>query len=137
MANTVKNNAWLNYVHASLIHEGTRTLDDGSTKTFYNVSFPCDKSKSGYASVSVSAGQVLDAKNKAGVAKDGYKSILLGKPETVREVSIVTKKATKKNPAEYGKLALTNAEIADAFNSARAAYSKSVKTAVAATADEQ
>lgn len=131
-------NAWLNYVNKALIHEGTKTNEDGTTKKFYNVSFPCKESKSGYASVSVSAGQVRDAKNKSGEVNPDYNSILLGAGDTTREVSIVTKKKTKKADAQYGKLTLTNDEIAARFNEARKAYSGATKAAAAAeTADAQ
>lgn len=131
-------NAWINYVKTDLIHEGkaTKTDKDGNQveKTFYNISFPCADSKTGYASVSVSAGQVRDAVKKNGELKDGYKNILLGDADKVRQVSIVTKKAGKKTAAQYGKKDMTNAEIAEAFTSAREAYAAS-KATVAADAE--
>lgn len=129
-------NSWINYVNESLIHEGKKVKEDGTTKKFYNVSFPCAQSKTGYASVSVSAGQVRNAVKKDQTVKTGYKNILLGDAEKVREVSIVTKKATKKNPAQYGKITMTNKEIADAYTAARDAYAASQKTAETVAAAE-
>lgn len=124
-------NAWINYVNESLIHEGKATKEDGTEKVFYNISFPCAQSKTGYASVSVSAGQVRDAKLKNGEIKAGYKNILLGDPEKVRQVSVVTKKGTKKSDAQYAKVDMTNAAIAEAFVSARNAYAAAKAEATA------
>lgn len=130
-------NSWINYVNEALIHEGKKIKDDGSTRTFYNVSFPCAQSKTGYASVSVSAGQVRDAIKKDNTVKAGYKNILLGDEEKVREVSIVTKKATKKSAAQYGKITMTNKEIAEAYTAARNEYAAAQKTPETVTADAE
>ena len=72
MANT--KNTFMNWVNRQMIHEAAGK--DG--KTFYNVSFPYSESVTGYASVSVSKGQVLDANKKDGTVNPAYASVLLG-----------------------------------------------------------
>lgn len=119
MANT---NVFLNFVSNKLVH--TATAKDG--KTFYNVSFPYGESKTGFASVSISQGQKLPATKKGEngerIAVDGACSILLGAPDKVRQVSVCTKAATKKKKAEYEKVELTNAQIAEIYEASRKAY---------------
>lgn len=120
MANT--KNTFMNWVNRQMIHEANGK--DG--KTFYNVSFPYAESETGYASVSVSKGQVLDAKKKDGTINPAYASVLLGAPEKVREVSICTDKASK----AYARISMTNEAIAAAYENARQAY-KATATATA------
>lgn len=114
-------NTFMNWVNRQMIHEATGK--DG--KTFYNVSFPHTESATGYASVSVSAGQVLAATKKDGEVNPAFASILLGAPEKEREVSICTDKDAK----AYTRVKMTNAQIAEAYEGARQAYKAQKSTA--------
>ena len=104
-------NLFLNNVNEKMLHS-----QQGAKGEFYNVSFGCDKSASGLATVSVNKGQVLTATRKDGSTIDGYKSVLLGKPETKRLVSVQQADGT------YASVEMTNAEIEAAYAAARAAY---------------
>jgi len=112
------NGLFINGISENLIHANQTT----EGKPFYNVSIPMASSKTGWASVSVAAGQVITRTNKAGVE---YKSIYLGKPETKRQVSIATTKTTGK----YKVVEMTNQELKDAYDSARANYKKELEAA--------
>lgn len=113
MANT---NIFMNWVSKSLIHEAHK--DD---KVFYNLSIPYAESKTGYASVSVSKGQVLDATKRNGEVNPAFASVLLGAPEKTRKLSICTK-ITKAGKKTYGEIELTNKQIADLYEESRKAY---------------
>jgi hypothetical protein len=123
-------NAFLNFVSDAMIHMNQTTKEDGTVREFANVTFACDKSASGYANVAVNKGQLLDAKKKDGTVVDGYKTVLLGDTEKTHKVSICTKKATAKKPAQYETISMTNAEIKASFDEARAQYAASKKSAV-------
>lgn len=107
-------NTFINFISEKMIHINTSSTG----KEFANISFPCPDSKNGYASFSVSMGQVLNATKKDGSIVNGFKSILLGKADGIRKVSV----ATNKKGSNYKNIELTNAAIADMFNTARAAY---------------
>lgn len=111
-------NLFLNYVSEKMLHSNTA----GNGKSFVNVSIPCNQSVTGFASFGVNVGQVLDAKKKDGSVVAGYKSILLGKPEGTRQVSICTKAAKGKSKAVYENIQLTNKDIQDAVEANRKAY---------------
>lgn len=83
-----KKNLFINFVHEALIHINTR--QDG--KQFDNISIPCAESKTGYASFAVNMGQLYPAAKRDGSVVDGYKSILLGKPEQTKKLSVATNK---------------------------------------------
>ena len=117
-------NLFLNAVSAKMIHENTTA--DG--KVFANITIPYEGSKTGLASFGVNLGQVMDAKRKDGSLIDGMKNVLLGKPEGTRQVSVCTKQ-TKAGKRTYENVALTNQQIADAFNAARAEYKAAQATA--------
>lgn len=116
-------NRFLNFVPETLIHANTRA--DG--KQFYSISLPCASSKTGYGSIAVNVKQVFDAtRGKDRTAVAGFKSVLLGDEAKLRKVSIATTKSGK-----YKDIEMSNAEIADAFEAARAAYRASREVAVA------
>ena len=119
-------NIFLNAVSSKMLH--TNTTSEG--KEFVNVTIPYAGSKTGLASFGVNSGQVLDAKRKDGTVIDGMKNILLGKAEGTRQVSVCTK-MTKAGKKTYASVALTNQQIADAFNAARAEYKAALAQAPA------
>ena len=125
MANTAKN-AWMNHVSTRMIHEAEK-----EGKTFYNISFPYADSKTGYASVSVSAGQVRPATKKDGTVVETTRNILLGDPAKTRQVSVCTDAAAK----TYAKVELTNEQIVEAYETARKAYKEAQKAAATAPAE--
>lgn len=112
--NAKKNGLFINGISEALIHANTKK--DG-TGDFYNVSIPCEKSKTGWASITVATGQVLDS-TWNGKVNEGYKNVLLGKAETARPVSVATNKAGSR----YKTIQMTNQEIADAYKTAKATY---------------
>ena len=121
-------NAWLNYISTSLIRDA-KTKD--GTKTFKSVSVPYSESANGFASITVSAGQVMTSKNKAGVENPAFRNILLGKPDATRKVSICTEAPVKGVSAGvYETIELTNAQIAAGFAANRDAYKKATQPAV-------
>ena len=122
MTNT---NLFLNYVSEKMLHNNTA----GNGKNFVNVSIPCSQSVTGLASFGVNLGQVLDAKKKDGSVVAGYKSILLGKPEGTRQVSICTQATKGKKKAVYSNIQLTNKDIQDAVEANRKAYRAAKATA--------
>ena len=117
-------NRFLNFVPNALIHVNSRA--DG--KQFASISLPCESSKTGYASIAVNLGQLIPAtRGKDKVVVEGFKSVLLGDEAKSRKLSI----ATNKKGTAYKDIEMTNAEIADAFEAARAAYRASREVAVA------
>lgn len=115
-------NLFLNFVSEKLLHTNTAS----SGKQFTNVSIPCDKSVTGYASFGVNMGQILPSTRRDGTVIDGYKSVLLGKPETERTVSICTA------PGAYENIKMTNQAIADAIETNCTAYRAARKAPAAA-----
>lgn len=83
---------------------------------FIDVVIPCEESLDGYASFSVYAERIRSF-------QEGYKSVLLGKPETARPVNVCTAHADEEKEAEkfpaHGKIHMSNAEI---YASANIAY---------------
>lgn len=118
-------NTFLNFVPEKLIHMNTRK--DG--KQFANISIPCEESKTGYGSITVNLGQLLPAtRGKDRTAVAGFKSIILGDEAKTRKLSV----ATNKKGTAYKDIEITNADIAKAFDAARATY-KQRTAATAAT----
>ena len=115
-----KKNIFMNFVSEAMIHINKTT----EGKEFANISIPCSKSTTGYASVAVNLGQVLPATKKDGTVVDGYKSILMGSADKTRKVSI----ATGKKRISYKDIEMTNQEIVDCVNAARKAYRASQAT---------
>lgn len=118
MANT-NTNIWMNNVHFKMVHDGT----SATGKKFANVSFDCDASANGLASVSVNAGQVFTATDRQGQPKPDYRNILLGKAGTTRQVSV------KQADGTYTRLEMTVEQIKAAFEAGRKAYRDAHKTA--------
>jgi hypothetical protein len=127
MANKT-NGAFANRISEKLIHYNTNKKTD---KQFANVSIPYAESLNGYATTPVSMGQVLDAKNQDGSIATGVKNIYLGEADKTRDLSVLVKEATKRKPAEYKTVTLTNKEIADLVKADKAAYRKAQKEAKA------
>ena len=121
-----KKNLFINLVNSEMIHFNDRLDGKGQVA---NVSFSCDKSKTGIASVGLNPGQILDATRKDGTVIEGYNSVLLGAADAKRQVSICKKVATKTKAATYDTIEMTNAEILTAFLDGRKAYRESVKEA--------
>ena len=116
--NTESKTVFLNWVSEKMIHVN----QTAEGRKFASISFPCDKSATGYASVGVNMGQLLAATKKDKTVVKGYKNVLLGKPDATRQVSICTKAAKGKTKAVYEKIDMTNQAIADAVAADRAAY---------------
>lgn len=112
-------NVWANYVSEKLIHAQMTKGADGAERIFYNISVPYEGSKTGYSNFAVNAGQVRTCTNRDGDTVNGCKNILLGDPQKTRKVSICTKLATKRKPAGYKQIEMTNQQIADLFNKKR------------------
>lgn len=119
MANTV----FLNWINRKSAHAQTNSKG----KTFYNVSIPSDRGITGFATVAVNAGQILACTKKDGTAVDEYCNILLGNAEKSHKVSYCVKAATKKKPAVYETIEMTNADIVTMVEAARKAYKASQK----------
>ena len=111
-------NVFLNWISEKMIHINVT----GEGRQFASISFPCKDSATGYASVGVNMGQLLPATKKDKTVAEGYKNVLLGKPEGERQVSICTKAAKGKAKAKYENVKMTNAEIAKYVTDDRAAY---------------
>lgn len=120
------NNAWMNHVSNRMVHSAT-----ANGKTFYNVSFPYAESITGFASVSVSEGQVRQSTKRDGTVSETTKNILLGAPEKIRQVSICTVPAANGEKAQYAKVEMTNAQIVEAYEASRKAYKEAQKAATA------
>lgn len=117
-ANATAKNVFLNWMSEKMIH--VNKAADG--RQFASISFPCKQSANGFASVGVNMGQLLPATKRDKSVVDGYKSILLGKPDKERTVSICTKAAKGNAQAKYATIKMTNQDIADAIAADRAAY---------------
>lgn len=123
MAKTTKNEKKTGGVFLNFRPNATiREQKTGDGKTFYNVSVPCPQSKSGWGSFGVNPGQVYAATKRDGTVVDGYSSILLGKPEGTRQVSICTKLAKGRAKAAYETITMSNADIAAMVAEDRKAY---------------
>ena len=109
---SAQGNIWLNNVHKDMVHENT----SAAGKKFANISFDCPSSASGLASVSVNIGQVFTATAKDGTPKESYRNILLGKPGTVRKVSI------KMADGTYSRVDMSVDQIKASFEDGRKAY---------------
>lgn len=116
-------NTWINYIPATLVRDAK--TQDGS-KSFKSVSVPCAESANGFASITVSNGQVMESKTKAGVVNDKFRNILLGKPDATRKVSVKLADGT------YQTIEMTNEALAAAFQASRTAYKAAVATEAAA-----
>lgn len=117
-------NIFMNFANEAMLH-ANQTAEG---KSFTNVSIPCSKSATGYASFAVNDGQVLPATKKDGTVVDGYKSILMGSADKTRNVSVAVKKGRK---TVYETISMTNQEIVDCVNAARKAYRASQATETA------
>lgn len=106
-------NTFVNYVSAALVHDNA----SANGKPFKNVSLPNPNSKNRLMSVALNVGQVFPATKKDGTVRDGYVSILLGKPDAERKVSIQT-------DAGYETIKMTNAAIAAMVKADRDEYKK-------------
>ncbi len=127
---TNSNSTFINHYPAGMIHFNTTTDKDGNERQFANVSFNCPESKSGYGTFSVSMGQLLPATRKDGTVVNGRYSILLGDADKTRKVSVATNNPRDRSKRKYASVLLTNAQIAEYVNTARAEY----REAQAATA---
>ncbi len=107
-------NTWINFISAGLIRQAQ--TKDGSKK-FISVSVPFASSESGFATITVNASQVFPSKTRNGVTNDRFRNILLGKPDALRKVSVMTDKDSK----TYETISITNADLADAFLQTREA----------------
>ena len=67
-------------------------------------------------------GQLLPATKKDGTVIDGRYSILLGEADKERRVSVATNNPKNAKSRKYADLKLTNAQIAEYVNTARAEY---------------
>ena len=121
-------NTFMNFVSEAMLH--TNKTAEG--KEFVNVSIPCSKSTTGYASFAVNVGQVLDATKKDGTVVPGYKSILLGAADKTRKVSV----ASGKKKITYKTIEMTNADIVKEVNEARKAYRATQATEAAVETEE-
>ena len=120
-------NVFANFISEAMLHKNQRA--DG--REFINISFTCPQSKTGYATVAVNLGQVLDATKKDGTVVPGYKSILLGEADKTRKVSICSR-VTKTGKKTYKTVEMTNKEIVDCITEGYKAY----KSANADAAEE-
>ena len=123
-----KNSTFINHYPVQMVHFNKTTDKNGNERQFASVSFSCPESKSGYGTFSVNMGQLLPAKKKDGTVVDGRYSILLGDAEKTRKVSIATNRAKNKSQRQYANVKLTNAQIAEYVNTARAAYTEEQET---------
>lgn len=116
-----RNSIFLNRVSTKLIFLS-------KDETFYNLRIPYEKSKDGFLTVTMRLGQVIDSTKKADKSViEGYKNIVLGSPDTVRQCSICTKLPTAKREGKYDKIELTNAQLVELFKQNRAAYKAAQK----------
>jgi hypothetical protein len=111
-------NTFVNYVNEKSIH----AQENSKGKAFCNVSIPSNLGITGFASIAVNAGQILPCTRKDGTVSEGYKNVLLGKPEGTHKVSYLVKKATAKRAAKYETVEMSNTAILDMINAARKAY---------------
>ena len=111
-------NTWINFLSTKLIRQAQ--TKDGSKK-FISVSVPFASSESGFATITVNACQVFPAKTRNGVTNDRFRNILLGKPDALRKVSVMT----DKNSKTFETISITNADLANAFLKTREVYTSS------------
>ncbi len=116
------NNTFINYYPAGMVHINSTTDKNGNVRQFANVSFSCPGSKNGYGTFAVSLGQILPATRKDGTPVNGCYSIMLGDAEKTRKVSIATNNPKDRSKRKYESVLLTNAQIAEYVNTARAEY---------------
>lgn len=112
-----KKSVWLNYVSEKMVHVNKRESDG---KEFANISIACPQSKTGLATIAVNLGQVINSTRKDGTVVEGYKNILLGKPERELTVSV----ATNKKGTNYKNIKLTAEQVANQYAEERKAYRK-------------
>lgn len=111
---------YLNNVNNKLIHDVQPK--DPNKKAFKNVSFACDKSINGLATVGVSVNQVKPATRKDNSVIEGYSSVFLGdNPAQERQVSIRVKEGEGDDCFE--KITMTVQQIYDSYEANRAEHS--------------
>lgn len=114
MANKTNANVFINFISDKMLHLQTNKSDG---RNFYSVSIACPQSANKFGTIAVAEKQVFAAtKNKGQQVVDGFKNVLLGRPEKSRKVSILNADDT------YGTVEMTNAEILSAFDAEREAY---------------
>lgn len=127
---TEKRSVFMNYVSDNMARERTATKD-GKENSFISLSFPCDKSATGYGSITVNTKQRVPSTLKNGEVKTGYHNYMLGAAAGKRKVSIATAVDENGKATEYGEITLTNEEILAMFEADRKAYKASKATAKA------
>lgn len=125
-------NLFLNCMSSTLIRTVTAKK---SGKKMFSVSFPCDKSATGFASFVIYSDKMLykatDSKGNPIVDKNGnqFVNILLGGESDARSVSIVT--LDKAGNKAYETISMTNADILGCVEANRAAYKQAHAPAMA------
>ena len=115
MANTnTAKNVFINFISDKMLHLQTNKSDG---RNFYSVSIDCPASANKFGTIAVTEKQVFAAtKNKGTEVVDGFKNVLLGRPDKMRKVSILNADGT------YGTVEMSNADILKAFDAEREAY---------------
>lgn len=115
MANTnTAKNVFINFISDKMLHLQTNKSDG---RNFYSVSIACPASANKFGTIAVTEKQVFAAtKNKGTEVVDGFKNVLLGRPDKMRKVSILNADST------YGTVEMSNADILKAFDAEREAY---------------
>lgn len=115
MANTnTAKNVFINFISDKMLHLQTNKSDG---RNFYSVSVACPQSANKFGTIAVTEKQVFAAtKNKGTEVVDGFKNVLLGRPDKMRKVSILNADGT------YGTVEMSNADILKAFDAEREAY---------------
>ncbi len=121
---TKTNGAFINHYPAGMVHIRKTTDKNGNEREFASVSIACPESKTGMANITVNMGQLLPATKKDGTVVDGRYSILLGDADKERTVSVATNNPKNAKNRKYADVKLTNAQIAEYVNTARAAYAE-------------
>lgn len=112
--NTANKNVFINFISEKMLHLQTNKADG---RQFYSVSIACPASANKFGTIAVTEKQVFAAtKTKGTQVVDGFKNLLLGRPEKTRKVSILNADGS------YGTVEMTNAEILQAFDAEREAY---------------
>ena len=116
-------NVWLNYVSEKMIHI-YKTKNRGG-KEFASISIKCPQSKTGFATLAVNLKQIFNTTRKDGSIVEGYKNILLGKEDEIREIPIykISNNIADGLPSCI-KMWMKNREIAEAVTEAHKAYEK-------------
>lgn len=109
-------NAWLNYISTKLVREVTAR----NGNRFISVSVPFEASKNGFATITVSKDQVFKTKNKDGTLNDNFRNILLGRPDAVRRISIMSDAINR----TFDTIEITNEDLAISFRSQRNMYKR-------------